>query len=152
MALPLPFLGAQTTAAPAAKPKVKMVPRALPGMGPRTQSGPTSEDIQDAESNARSKVPLFRPAAVRPTGNSQVQVPSASASVNQDPDRARIVLIRRKGTFPIPQSSASEAPVLVNDSTSRPVSAEPVPAALPPGKIRVIPKESIKLGTPASHP
>jgi hypothetical protein len=160
VALPVPFLGAQTNSAPAAKPKVKMVPRPLPGMGSSSssasQSGPSAADLQSAEADSRAKVPLFRPASVRPSGGSYAQQPNATqvATQPQDVDRARIVLIRRKGTFPLPQTSATEAPVLVNDSTVRPAPTEGmiVPAALPPGKIRIIPKDSVKLGTPAPTP
>jgi hypothetical protein len=157
VALPLPFLGAQTNSTPASKPKVKLAPRPLPGMGSsNSQSGPSTEDLQSAEADARAKVPLFRPASVKASNNSYVQ-PSSSTQASgapQDMDRARIVLIRRAGTFPLPQNGASQAPVLVNDSTTRPsIPSEPaVPAALPPGKIRIIPKDSVKLGTPAPTP
>jgi hypothetical protein len=153
MALPLAYLDAQTSAAPASKPKVKLAPRPLPGTSASgRQSGPNSADIETAEAEARAKVPLFRPASVT-SPSTQAQGANYAASQPQDMDRARIVLIRRRGTFPIPQTPVSEAPVLVNDSTARSASpTEAVPAALPPGKIRVIPKDSVKLGTPAPTP
>ena len=151
-------LGAQTGTAPAAKPKVKLGPRPLPGTGSSGSqaAAPEAPDIAAAEAEARARVPLFRPASVKGPAATRVETLSAGANSNQNSpqvqqgsERARIVVIRRRGTFEIPKTPSHEAPVIVNDlSEQRVTPTEAVPVALPPGKIRVIPRDSVKIGTP----
>lgn len=153
LSAPVSFVGAQSSASPsAAKPKAKLAPRPLPGSSSRSNSsGPSADDIDTAEAHNRSKVPLYRPTSAQPQTAAGRQ-----AAAEQHSDRARIVAVRRRGTFPIPASVPSDtatAPALVNETGPSAVSAEPGPVALPPGKIRIIPKEMLKAGTPATpHP
>lgn len=155
LSAPVSFVSAQSPASPAAaKPKPKLAPRPLPGSSSKSgQSGPTADDIDTAEAHNRSKVPLYRPATVQRPGTTAETASSRQAALEPS-DRARIVAIRRRGTFPVPASVPSDTtPALVNETGPSTVAADPVPAALPPGKIRIIPKEMIKAGTPATpHP
>ncbi len=150
---------AQPATAPAAKPKVKLAPRPLPGMGSsNTQVTPDAEVA--SETDTRATVPVFRPAAVMGSAPTQAETLSAPSStqrtpqVQSGPDRARITLVRRRGTFQMPKEPAREAPVIVNDLGDQKTAVEAVPVALPPGKIRVIPRDSINVRTslPPSQP
>jgi hypothetical protein len=123
------------------------------------QSPKTGPDLAAAEAEARAKVPLFRPASVNSSATAQVETLPVGAmrstpQVQSGSDRARIIVIRRRGTFQMPKEPAREAPVIVNDLSDRNVSPEVVPVALPPGKIRVIPRDSVNLRTslPPSQP
>ncbi|QIF04770.1 hypothetical protein [Roseimicrobium sp. ORNL1] len=156
LSAPVSFVAAQSSASPsAAKPKTKLAPRPLPGSTSRSnQSGPSDDDLATAEAQNRSKVPLYRPSSVQPRSGTAGETSANQQAAMQHSDRAKIVAIRRRGTFPVPTSIPSDtAPALVNETGPSTVAAEPAPAALPPGKIRIIPKEMIKASTPAApHP
>lgn len=154
LSTPVSFVGAQSPASSAvAKPKPKLSPRPLPGSNIRgDQSGPSTGDITTAETASRAKVPLYRPASVQRTGTTLTDTTANKQAAEQYSERARIVAVRRRGTFPVPATVPSETtPALVNETRPSSAAADPVPTALPPGKIRVIPKEMIKVGTPAAE-
>jgi hypothetical protein len=156
LSAPVSFVNAQSSATPpTAKPKPKLAPRPLPGSTPRSgQSGPSADDVATAEAQNRSKVPLYRPASPQRPGTAGEGTTASRQPAMENSDRAKIVVIRRRGTFPVPAPVPSDTtPALVNEAGPSAVAADPVPAALPPGKIRVIPKEMLKAGTPATpHP
>lgn len=106
--------------------KPRLAPRPLPGTG------------ADKDKETDKEVPLipFTPptaiAAAAPI------IPEAPPAM-MDMERARIVQIRRRGTFTLPPTATPEATALPTDQAALPVpSAGPEP--LQEGKIRIIPR------------
>lgn len=137
---------------PPAPPKVKLGPRPLPGTAKpkaiEVPEIPFGEVPADAAASASARIPTFGPQSAAPVPIVPAKpafVPRAQAArlaaEEAGPERARILFIHRAGTIKLPPAP-TEAVVSEAGTPQHPAAA-PGPAALPEGKIRIIPREVV---------